>query len=490
MAVGRRRWLLLGLLSAAMLPIAIDSTILYIAAPSLAAGLQPSARELLWILDLYSLLLAGLVIATGPLGDIVGHRRLLLAGLLLFGMASLAAASAPSPALLIAARGLLACGGAMIVPATLSIIRQVFVSDKERAIAIGVWGGVASGGTALGPLVGGVLLEHFWWGSVFLINLPVVAVLMPLLARYLGRHAPLGPAQRPPLWPAILGIAGVIGLAYALKVLATEPDAPAVLVGIAGLAFLGVFARSQWRDPNPLLDLRLLAARPVVAGALAAFLPFLVLAGFELALAQQLQSVMGLSPLAAAWFLLPMPLSALVMGPLGGRLIGQFGARAILAAALVTAGGGYLALGAYDLVQVLWAAVLTLTAIGGGHGVAMMAASHAIMSGAPPARAGSAASIESVVFELGTGFGIAIFGSLLGAMFLQRMGGAGGATLPPGTIGEALAAAASMEEPAATMLREGARRAFAAAFDVSAMTAGATMLAGAALLFRLTPKRT
>lgn len=487
-AADPRRWLILGLLSAAMLPIAIDATILYIATPALSAGLKPSARELLWILDVYSLLLAGLVIASGPLGDIFGHKRLLLLGLAVFGVASLAAAYAPNPALLIIARGLLACGGAMIVPATLSIIRQLFVDDNERAIAIGVWGGIASGGTALGPLVGGVLLEHFWWGSVFLVNLPVVALLLPLLARYLGRAQIVARPRNPALWPAALGIAGVIGLAYALKVLASAPDGMTVLIGLASLVLLGVFVRGQWRDPLPLLDLKLLAARPVIAGAVAAFLPFLVLAGFELALAQQLQSVMGLSPLNAAWFLLPMPLSALVMGPLGGRLIGRFGARAVLALAMTVAGCGYLGLGGFDLMLDPFAPMLLLVLIGGGSGVAMMAASHAIMSGAPPDRAGSAASIESVVFELGTGFGIAIFGSLLSAVFLRRMGWIGIDPVPLGSIGEALALAATMQEPAATLLREGARNAFSAAFEQGALVSGVLMLAGAVLLFCLTPR--
>ena len=478
-----RRWLILTLLSAAMLPIALDATILYIAVPSLSAGLAPSARQLLWIMDVYSLLLAGLVIATGPIGDRLGHRRLLLAGLAIFGAASVVAAFAPTPGLLIAARGLLALGGAMIVPATLSIIRHVFRDEKERAIAIGVWGGIASGGTAMGPIIGGVLLEHFWWGAVFLVNLPVVLLLLPALRFNLAKdnigRFPERSWHR--LAFTLIGILGIIALAYALKALATAPDAMDLAIGLTGLLLLLGFARRQLRAADPLIDLRLFQSPPFLVGVLTALLPFLALAGFELALAQELQTVRGFSPLEAGLFLLPMPLAMIVMAPLGGRLVGIFGMRAVLVTALCASGIGYLLLGGLGLISDPILGCVSLALIGGGHGIAMMSASDAIMSAAPPERAGGAAAIESIAFEFGTGFGIAILGSFTTYVFLRDLAPLMPGDMSFGSVGEALFVAERMSVSAGPVLVEAIKGTFALAFEYCAIAAGFVMLASAAL---------
>ena len=479
-----RRWLILTLLSAAMLPIALDATILYIAVPSLSAGLAPSARQLLWIMDVYSLLLAGLVIATGPIGDRVGHRRMLLIGLGIFGLASVVAAFAPSAGFLIAARGLLAFGGAMIVPATLSIIRNVFRDEKERAIAIGVWGGIASGGTALGPIIGGVLLEHFWWGAVFLVNLPVVLLLLPALKFNLAvdNVARLPEQSWRRLSFTLIGILGIIAVAYALKALATVPDGVDIAIGFAGLILLLGFAQRQLRAADPLIDFRLFQSPPFLVGALTALLPFLALAGFEFVLAQELQMVRGLSPLDAGLFLLPMPLAMIVMAPLGGRLVGAFGMRLVLVAALLVGGVGYLLLGCFGLIADPVLGRLLLAVIGGGHGIAMMSASDAIMSAAPPERAGGAAAIESIAFEFGTGFGIAILGSFTTYVFLRNLAPLVPGDLTFGSVSEALFVAERMSVSAGPVLVEAIKETFTLAFETCAIAAGIVML-GSAVLF-------
>jgi DHA2 family multidrug resistance protein-like MFS transporter len=493
-----RRWLILALLSAAMLPIALDYMILYVAIPTLSADLDPSARQLLWIMDIYSLLMAGLVIATGPLGDRVGHGRMLLAGVALFALASLAAAFAPSAAFLVAARGLLAIGGAMIVPATLSLVRQIFQDDRERAIAIGIWGGITSGGTALGPIVGGIVLEHFWWGAAFLINLPVAAILLPALYHYLERPgevaqerdrpaAPAAPMSRGRFAATGVGIVGIIALAYALKAFATAPDWLDAGIGLAGLLLLTGFAWQQWHRADPALDLGLFRSRRFVTGVLAAILPFLSLTGFEFALTQQLQLVGGMSPLSAGLYFLPMPLAALVTGPLGGRLVGLFGMRPVLLAALLVTGAGYLVLGLGGYLAVPIAGQVLLAVIGGGNGVIMMAASDAIMSGAPSARAGSAAAIESVAFEIGIGFGIAILGSFTTYVFLNEMAwlDPGGVPISVsgaiGSIAEALRVAAEMGPMPGLALAEAAKQSFSVAFEHCATAAGIILLAAAPL---------
>lgn len=499
-ATARRRWLILALLSAAMLPIALDYMILYVAIPTLAADLGPGPQQLLWIMDIYSLLLAGLVIVTGPMGDRIGHARLLTLGIAVFALASLAAAFAPSAAFLIAARGFLAVGGAMIVPSSLSLVRQIFQDDRERAIAIGVWGGVASGGTALGPIVGGLVLEHFWWGAVFLINLPLAAILLPgfhfCLLRPTAQAGALLPRGRPV--EIVIGIAGVIALAYALKAVAVARDWQAALVdggiGLAGLLLLFHFVRQQWRSADPALDLTLFRSRRFQTGVLAATLPFLSLTGFEFALTQQLQLVLGMSPLSAGLYFLPMPLAGLVMGPIGGRLVGLFGTAPVLLAALAVTGIAYLTLGLGGFITVPLAGQMLLAVIGGGNGIIMMAASDAIMSGAPPARAGSAAAIESVAFEIGIGFGIAVLGSFTTYVFLGEMAWLDPGNVPLavsgaiGSIAEALGTAAEMAPLPGLVLAEAARASFTTAFAYCTAAAGIILLASVPLFGWMTRK--
>ncbi len=301
------RWLVLAILSSALLLITIDVTVLYAALPRLTADLSATASEKLWVVNAYPLVMAGLLPGLGTLGDRLGHKRLFLSGLAVFGVASLLAAFAPTPVVLIGARALLAVGAAAMMPATLSIIRLTFENEQERSFAIGVWAAVASGGAALGPVVGGLLLERLWWGSVFLINVPVV-----LLALALGAWLmPSRPGQSTRPWD-LLGsfqvLVGLVAIAYAVKE-AARRDASllhallAVFVGV--VAFL-LFKRRQDRARHKLIDFSLFRDRNFTAGVATALVATFALIGFMLVLSQRLQLVLGLSPLEAGLFTLPI----------------------------------------------------------------------------------------------------------------------------------------------------------------------------------------
>ena len=256
------RWAVLPVVSVALLLVTIDATVLHIAVPTLTLALGPTASQLLWIIDIYPLLMAGLLLATGTLGDRAGHKRMLLIGLALFGLASVACALATSPAWLIAGRAFLALGGAMMMPATLSILRLVFDDPRERSIAIGVWGAVASGGAAFGPVVGGALLEHFPWGAVFLINVPIVLIALPFAWWLLpGRR---GGERRPWDLPGlVMAMVGVMALVYAVKQ-STHKGADlwqAAAIAMVGAALVAGFLRRQARAAAPM------ATKPAISAA-------------------------------------------------------------------------------------------------------------------------------------------------------------------------------------------------------------------------------
>ena len=478
--LSRNRWLVLAILSSALLLITIDVTVLYTALPRLTAALSASASEKLWIVNAYPLVVAGLLPGLGTLGDRLGHKRLFLAGLGIFGAASILAAFAPSAAVLIAARVLLAVGAAAMMPATLSIIRLTFEDEGERAFAIGVWAAVASGGAALGPVVGGLLLEHFWWGSVFLINVPVVAAALGLAA-WLMPNRP-GHAARP--WDLVGSaqvLVGLVALAYAVKEVAKR-DASATHAALAlviGLAALVLFKRRQDRLAHKLIDFSLFRDRGFSAGVAAALVSTLALIGFELVLSQRLQLVLGLTPLEAGLFILPIPLGAFVSGPIAGAMTPRLGAMNLLWGGLLLAGMG-LALSGLSYDAALAWQVPGFLILGAGLGATMTAASGVIMASAPAERAGMAASIEEVSFELGGAIGIAVLGSVLTAVYGASLRAPTGTDVPAtvlDSLDEALVAAAALPEIAADALRMAAFAAFDRAFLAVVALAAALTLA-------------
>lgn len=479
------RWLVLAIVSVALLLIVIDMTVLYTALPRLTHDLGANASEKLWIVNAYPLVVAGLLPGAGTLGDRLGHKRLFLAGLVVFGVASACAAYSPAPALLIASRALLAVGAAMMMPATLSIIRHTFEDDDERAFAIGVWAAVASGGAALGPVVGGLLLEHFWWGSVFLINVPIVLLALPLAWRLIPAR-PGDAGRRWDLVGSLQIMVGLIALAYAIKALGHRAPAlvEVVLAAALGGLFVALFVRRQRRSAQPLIDFALFRNRRFSSGVAAAVTASVALIGMELVFAQRLQLVAGLSPLQAAYLILPIPLGAFIAGPLAGLALKWLDAGRMMALALAVSALGTLGLMlTYD--GATWPLIASLAVLGVGLGAAITGASSAIMLNAPAERAGMAASVEEVSYELGGAIGVALLGSVLSAVYSASLVVPAGMTVADtahDSLDEALIAAEALAPDAAALLTTLARGAFDEAFTVVLVVVIALLLVASAAI--------
>ncbi|XVJ75799.1 MFS transporter [Streptomyces sp. JH002] len=492
-----RRWWMLVTVSAGLLLIAVDMTVLYTALPTLTEELSADASQKLWIINAYPLVMAGLLLGAGTLGDRIGHKRMFLIGLVLFGTASVLAAFAPNAAVLIGARAFLAVGAAAMMPATLSLIRITFEDERERGIAIGVWGTMSVLGMALGPIVGGLLLEHFWWGSVFLINVPVVLIAL-VAATFL---APGGSGNPDKPWDLLAStqiMVGLIGVVYAIKEI-TKPDPQplhVVLALLAAAAGFLLFVRRQRGMAHPLIDFALLRDPRIMAGIAAAGLAMFADAGIQLVLTQRLQLVLGLTPLEAGILVAALAVGALPAGIIGGAVLHRVGTRPLIAGGLLLTGAGALLTLALtpEMVPFLslhpdHSAWITpgLVVVGAGSGLAMTAASAAIIGNAPAHRAGMAASVEEVSYELGSLSGVAILGSMLSALYTATV------RLPadaPDSAREGLdqAIAAAGELPDGTTagaLLSAAHRAFDHGYTATLLIATVVLVGGAALTARL-----
>ncbi|MGZ3144349.1 MFS transporter [Lentzea chajnantorensis] len=470
-----------------MLLLAIDGTVLYLAVPSLTADLAPSSTQVLWIGDVYALALAGLLVTTGTLADRLGRKRVLLAGTAAFGAASALAAFAPDAEMLIAARLLLGVAGATIMPSTLSIIRNMFPDQAERTRAIAIWSAASAGGMALGPLVGGVLLEHFWWGSVFLINVPVVLV-------FLVAGAVLLPESRDPrpgrfdLLSAALSMAAVVPLVYAVKhAIGSGVDLAAVLTAAAGVTAGVLFVRRQRRLETPLIDVGLFGNRAFSGAVLANFVAIFALMGVLFFFSQYLQLVRGLRPLAAGLVELPTTVASILAVAVVGVLVARLGTgRAVAAGLLFAALGLALVAVAESSDHVLWLAA-ALVPLGLGIGVAMTLTTDAVVSAVPSERAGAASAISETAFELGGALGIALLGSTVSLVYRAAL------ELPAGLTGTARAAVEDSLAAAVNTVRdnagvlEAARVAFTTAMQVTSVVAAATTVIAALIAWRTIP---
>ncbi|SMD19130.1 MFS transporter [Kibdelosporangium aridum] len=414
MKVRDNRWLVLGLMCSGLLLVAMDNTILNVALPAIAASLRPSATGLLWIVDLYSLVVAGLLVTAGTASDRLGRKRFFIAGMVLFGVASVVAAAADSTTILLLSRVLRGIGGAMIMPATLSIIRTVFTDDRERAFAIGIWTSTAAAGAAIGPIVAGAMLERFWWGSVFLTSLPIIVVAVALTIVHVPESRDPNPGRFDPP-SVVLSMASIVGIVYGIKELASHASTTAAVALAAGLVLGAVFIRRQNRLDSPLLDLSLFKAKRFTAATLSVLLSFFGFFGVVFFLTQYFQVYEGFSPLTTGVWLLPLALASLLASPLTGAIVRKLGMRIALAGSfgLIAVSLSLFALlgGSSDNVII----VLGFVGLGIGASIAATAGAQAIMTSAPPERAGGAAAIQETSFELGAGLGVAILGSVMAA---------------------------------------------------------------------------
>ncbi|MEG3629202.1 MFS transporter [Streptomyces poriticola] len=489
---GAHRWVVLVVLCVSLLLVAVDATVLHVAVPAVTEDLRPGAIELLWIVDVYPLVCASLLILFGTLGDRVGRRRVLLLGYALFGVASALAAVADHPQVLIAARALLGVGGAMIMPATLSILRQVFPDRRERALAIGIWSAVAAVGAAVGPLLGGFLLEHFWWGSVFLVNIPLMLVSLPVGRLLLPESK--GEGKGP--WDvvgALMAAAGLFGLVLGVKRLGGGESAAGVFTVVplvAGAVLLAAFVRRQRRRAHPLVDLEMFR-RPAFSTSVGCIvLAMLALVGLELIAAQYLQLVLGLSPLQTGLRLLPLTFAAMAAGLAGARMLRRLGPRRMVCAGFcLTAGAVVLltAMGREDNCTLLLTGFVLL---GFGLETTLFGAYESMLSDAPPEQAGGAAAIGETSYQLGAGIGIALLGTVMNAAYSPGLAGlpgvpASASTAAGHSLGEAYEVAAQLGGPAGALLRDAARNSFVHGLHVTLLVSAGLLLAGAVMALRL-----
>ncbi|MGW0251541.1 MFS transporter [Nocardia goodfellowii] len=472
----RRAWLGLAVLLLPVLLVSMDVSVLFLAMPTLTVDLDPSATQALWILDIYGFMIAGLLITMGNLGDRIGRRKILLAGAAVFGLASVLAAFAPSAVVLIVARALMGVGGATLLPSSLALISSLFPDVRQRAAAIGVWTAFFAGGSAVGPIIGGLLLHHFWWGSVFLINLPVLLVLLALGPILLPEHrsSALGPIDLPSV---ALSIGGILPLIYAVKHAAAEGiDVEALALAVIGIVVLTLFVRRQTHLTEPLLDLRLFT-RPAFSVAIGSSLTGMMsLAAMGYLTSMYLQSVTGRDPLAAALLGIPSAVAVFIFSMSGARLGRQIGVRSTFVLALLLAAMGNLMLLGVGVHGGIGWYIAGSTIAGIGYGLAFTLVSDVAVSSVPAERAGSAVGISETSFELGNALGLSLLGSLAALVF--RNGGDYAETLGE-TLHEAGGDAA---------LAERARESFVDGMHL-ATTAGAVILLAMAVVARVAMRK-
>jgi DHA2 family multidrug resistance protein-like MFS transporter len=483
-----REWIGLSVLALPCLLYSMDLTVLNLAVPHLSADLAPSSAQLLWIVDIYGFVVAGSLITMGTLGERIGRRRLLLIGAAAFGAASVLAAFSFTAPMLIAARALLGVASATLAPSTLALIRNMFLDPHERTVAVGVWIASFSAGGALGPLLGGLLLEHFWWGSVFLVNVPVMLLLLALGPRLLPEYRDPNPGRLDPI-SAALSLVAVLAVIYGIKRIAEgEQVLLAVAAMVLGSAIGIVFVRRQRTLSDPLIDLSLFRSPAFSASLLVNVLGFFVAFGTFLFIAQYLQLVLSMSPLQAGLWTAPSGLAFIAGSMLAPVLARRMSPTRVIACGFAVAAAGF----------------AVLTQIGRSHGPSVVVSGYVILSLglapvftmatdvivglAPPKRAGMAAALSETSTEFGGALGIAILGSIVTAVYRSVMASATPMGVPSAaaeaardTLGGAAAIAASLPERMGAALLAAARDAFTDAVVLTA-TVSAALVIGAAIV--------
>jgi DHA2 family multidrug resistance protein-like MFS transporter len=478
----RREWIAFSVLLLPLLLVSMDVSVLYFAVPFINRDLAPTATQQLWIFDVYGFVLAGLLLTMGSLGDRIGRRRLLLIGAAAFGLASVAAAYADSAGLLIACRALLGIGGATLMPSTLGLVRNIFPDERRRTMAVSIWTGAMAGGIALGPVLSGVLLNHFWWGSVFLVNTPAMVLLLALAPLLVPESKDPAPG-RFDLAGALLSLGTVLPVVYGLKRGAADGfGAVPVLALVLGIAVGLVFARRLRTAADPLIDLALFRDRGFSGAITVNTLVMFATIGFVLFSTQYLQSVLGLSPLTAAlWCLAP---SVLIGASAAGAaaLASRFSRVRVISGGFLVAVGGFAVLSRLGTDSPLWVALGGVTLANLGMVAAMSLVADLALGSVPAARAGSAAALLESSQEFGGALGIAVLGTIGTAVYRAEITEG----LPPGTpaaaretLSGALDVAGRLPAGAGELVTQLARTAFTSGLHVAALAGAVTMVLGA-----------
>lgn len=480
-----RRWTILAVLVVTLMVVVLDHTVLNVALRTIAdpvLGLGASQGQLEWSINSYTLVFAGLLFAAGVLGDRLGRRRVLLIGLVLFGLSSLLSAYAQTPLQLVAARAFMGLGGAAIMPSTLSIISNVF-DPRERGRAIGVWASAVGLGVAIGPVTGGLLLEYFWWGSVFLINVPIITVGLVLVLVFVPESRDPNPG-RLDLVGVLLSVTGLMALVYGIIDGGEHGfDRPVVYAAIGvGVALLAWFVWHERRTPQPSLDMRLFSDARFSAAVAAIGLIFFAALGTLFFLTFYLQLVRGLSPLQAGLVMTPFALAQLIFAPRSAAMVRRFGPRVVCATglSLVTCAlVGYASLGT---TTPLWVLLILTFVHGTGMANVVPPTTESVMSSLPPARAGVGSAVTNTFRQVGGALGIAVLGSVLAAVYRHRVNDALSGLSEPvrAAAAESISGAYGVAEqagPEAATLLAAANHAFVTAMH---WTAGASALIAAA----------
>lgn len=477
---GRREWLGLAVLALACLVYVMDLTVLHLAVPKLSADLAPTSSQLLWIVDIYGFVVAGALITMGTLGDRIGRRRLLMIGGVAFAAVSVLAAFSTSSAMLIASRALMGLAGATLAPSTLSLIFVMFPDPKQRSVAVGWWIAAFSAGSAVGPVFGGILLERYWWGSVFLLALPVMAALAILGPKLLPEYK--DPVARPlDLLSAGLSLLALLAVIFALKDVTQDGfgmiPLSAIVVGVvAGMAFV----RRQRRLTNPLIDLEMFRMRVFNVSLATNVVSIFIAVGYFLFVAQYLQLVLGLSPLEAGLWSLPSAAGFIVGSTLAPRFIHRFPPGLVIATCMAIAAAGLGVLAQVGVWGQLGVVVVASILIALALAPVFNLTTELIVGSAPPEKAGAASGLSETGAELGGALGLAILGSLGTAVYRSSLGGELAHDLPADvtsaamdTLGGASAAASQLPAEVGDALLSSAQAAFTSGLQVTAAVSAA-----------------
>jgi EmrB/QacA subfamily drug resistance transporter len=494
----RARGVALAVVCVAVLIVNLDNTILNVALPTLVRDLSASAGDLQWIVDAYSMVFAGLLLTAGSVADKVGRKKTFLAGLALFGAGSAWAAFSGSVGVLIAARAGMGVGGALLIPSSLSIISDMYRDPRERQRAISLWAGTTGFAVALGPITGGLLLAHFWWGSVFLVNVPIAAAGL-IAAWWLVPDSRNAAAPAPDLLGAILSIAGIALVLWAIIEGPADGWSSALVLGAgaAGIVVLGLFAAWERVSRNPMLNLGFFSNR-----AFGAAIPAVATVAFGLfaalfVLTQLLQFSLGFTPLQAGVRILPAAAGVVVLAPLSALGVRFLGAKLTLAAGLGLVAAGLWLVSGVTVSSGYPGIVLAMTLIGAGAGLALPTASGSVIGAAPRANSGVASATNTTAVQVGGALGVAVVGSLLSTRYQNSIGAAlAGQHVPAAvlgviraSLGDALAVAAKVPGPNGQLLTRLARAAFTSGLDLGMLVASGVAVAGFLIALIWLPRR-